>query len=601
MKVHLNNRKGFTMVEILVVVALTVLVMGLVFYPLTQSFSLTRNAEVRIRTQDDARFALSIISRDLADAMYVYDNTEDTIDFTVPNSITGVSTTVPVRYAKIDLVLPRMHGYCTADAVHVAGPREFPRHNAAFPTLDEAAPTCPIDGTALELRPVQPLTPDTKIVRYFIGLRDPNNVYTNGYMKEKVYRLTGNQQDNMFILYRAEFSPTDTSLFAGKDANANLSKSNFFYDPAYSPAWMAISRPIVVPENTDLIKIEFNGSGVPTVTPTVRFTPTAVKSDRLSPVKEAGDDPEHGDAVPTRYKATYGHWVLPYEITVDPFAGRLASDNRTHYYFVAPDALGNMCIYKQDSAGETPVFNIDRYVLTRDGPDPTDPTWIGYLYGVGNVEPDKPELAFTVDTMKGTVNCAFPVVNDNVYDPNLTALLGGTAAVSKRADTDVINTGCTALTPYRRLTFNEIINERILLNSTVVRGSVKVIAPNATTGSDHDPLLYSRLPYLLNDPGKNQYTVDYDYDNPIQGAAAVYFHSLQTTGDNWGEPLPSSTENVLLYYEVQNNKKGDVFRASYTTKELITVIVGIRVYDSGSGKPAQFQLSNKIRLRNIKT
>ena len=60
---------GFTLIELLVVIALTIIIMGLVFGPLMQSFNLTRQAEVMVSAQDNARIALSLISRDLANAI----------------------------------------------------------------------------------------------------------------------------------------------------------------------------------------------------------------------------------------------------------------------------------------------------------------------------------------------------------------------------------------------------------------------------------------------------------------------------------------------------------------------------------------------------
>ena len=50
---------------------------------------------------------------------------------------------------------------------------------------------------------------------------------------------------------------------------------------------------------------------------------------------------------------------------------------------------------------------------------------------------------------------------------------------------------------------------------------------------------------------------------------------------------------------MQNNLKGDLLHANYVTKELMTIIMGIRIYDSNSGKVQAVQLTNKMRLKNI--
>jgi hypothetical protein len=83
----------------------------------------------------------------------------------------------------------------------------------------------------------------------------------------------------------------------------------------------------------------------------------------------------------------------------------------------------------------------------------------------------------------------------------------------------------------------------------------------------------------------------------------VYFSRPKTIA---GSPavLPTShsgysgSDNILLYYEVQNNKKDDILRASYITKSVITVQVGMRIYDSGTGRALTANLSNKVRLKN---
>src|SRR5689334_11128128 len=57
----------------LVVIAITIVLMGLLFGPLTQSFRLTARGRAMIAAQDNARTAMNEITRDLQDAMVVYD------------------------------------------------------------------------------------------------------------------------------------------------------------------------------------------------------------------------------------------------------------------------------------------------------------------------------------------------------------------------------------------------------------------------------------------------------------------------------------------------------------------------------------------------
>lgn len=596
------NNKGFTLIEILVVLALTLMVMGLIFGPLIKTFQITRRAETIIRVQDNARMALSQITGDLSNAMYVYDNTRDPIYFPVLNSL-GNRVDVPVLYAKVDLVLPKMRGYCPKNTAHTPG---------GIQRGEEAAPTCPVDGEILELKPVEPLIPDTVIVRYFLGLKDPTQDYYNAYN----YKLAeADTVDNTYVLYRAEFNPFDSRLFPNPSQanfNANLSDPNFFYNnlpngqpggQTYAMAWRKISRPVVTLNDIDLITIEFDASGNPIVTPTVKFAPTAVYNDPLVPTTGAKEQPEKGEAPPTMYKASYGHWVLPYKVTLD-------SDNQPGVVYetmlglnlTGQDPPSHMCIYKM-TASTSPVFvfNITNYLSTRNASP----------YGAGEMWPlrlaDR-ELAFTVDTIKGTVNCSFPNCY-RAYCDDLNAMvaagMGGDMTLSEVANSVDINADS-----YRRILVNLPtgslpLDPRVLSNATVVPGSVKVIAPDALRPRTPSPVPYSRAAFLTQDAGVNQFTVDIEHDKDyanvaFPGAAAIYFHVPRSAEPSGDVTFPNEGSNdVLVYYEVQNNKKGDRLRANYVTKDLMTVILGIRIYDTESGKVQAIQLTNKMRLRNI--
>lgn len=575
MKMHIRGKKGFTLLEILIVIALTVIIMGLVFGPIVQSFNLTRQAEVMIRAQDNARLALSLVSRDLANAMYVYDNTEAPMNFPVTRA-DGTPVIVPVYYAKVDMVLPRMSGYCPTDPAHTPG---------GLPRGEEAAPECPVCGAELELKPLEPLAPDTKIVRYFVGLLDPLIPYAD----PNTQRLVEAGGDNMYILYRAEFSPTDTKLFDNvTDPMANINDPSFFYGP-HAAEWKRISRPVVTLQSVNLVRIEYDNNGEPLVTPSVRFMPTAIYNDPLVPTSDAGDDPEHGDTPPTKYKAAYGHWVLPYEVICEPDPGG-------PYFFMTrvglggnsdPDPYYDMCIYRTDRASgqQRFVFNISHYEHTR-----LAGVYALAQFGAGEILPasdNNEQRSFIVDAVRGTVNCALPVVQQNLS----TQL---SMAVSKSADTQQINDSIT-LYPGRHLLINEPA-EQIIRNSSVVPGSVKVIGPDARLGREPEPVLYTRIPFLLYEPQPNQYSVDPYFDEQ-NGVAQLRFHTLHTASGNPGSPLPPG--DVWVYYEVQNNKTNDAFRASYTTKSLMTIVMGIRVYGN-SGRAEVVELTNKVKLRNVR-
>lgn len=618
MKLQVGEKRGFTLLEVLIVLFLTVIVMGLVFGPVLQTFNFTRRAEVMVRAQDNARLALSLISRDLSNAMYVYGNTDRPIDMPVVDAA-GNPVTVQVKYARVDMVLPRMRAYCTSGNHPQGAPRDFDRSAYYYmqgntvrenDKLSPGEPVCPYDGSKLELRPVQPLAPDTKVVRYFIGLRDPMSQYCNPFVAD----APPNVQENTHVLYRVEFDPSDRSLFPGTDPIANLNDPGFFYNTAtningepYCVAWKRICRPIVTIPDTDLVKISYqNGLEV---TPTVRFSPTPVYNDPMVPTMDTDDDPEFEDAPPTVYRSTYGHWVAPFEIMIEPdksdprygkeLTGRVGSvgvrDFQHDYFFRAIPGISSkgagidpptdICVYRvhRDVSGMPHffVFNISYYERTRDASE----------YGIGQMKPLQdlgPQRAFTIDTAKGTINFAFPVGDGQRIssNPDLNML------ISKTASTDDINAR-----RYRDLFLNEPADQ-ILNFSTVVPRSVKIVAPCCTPGKVGTPMLYTRLPFILYDPGPNQFTLDPYYDD-VLGVGQVRFSAMQTWGGFAGQPLPPGKDNIFAYYEVQNNAKQDSIKANYVTKALITVLMGIQIYDSSSGKPQITELSNKVRVKNV--
>jgi hypothetical protein len=622
MRLRLNNNRGFTLIEILVVLALTMMTMGLIFGPLVQSLRITRSAEIIVRTQDNARFALAQVSGDLSNAMYVFDNTTDYVNFRVPNAM-GSPQSVPVYFTKIDLVLPRMRGFCPVDSAHTPG---------GIVRGEDSSPTCPfVDasgqmcGAPLDLRPIQPLTQDTKVVRYFIGLQNPTSRYVNGYLQ----RLAEAGGDNTFILYRAEYTADDPDLFPQQKLNGaaldtwdkRRQYEDFFNDThlnphgiAYCAAWRRISRPVVTLEDIDLITTTYDANGRPVVTPLVKFMPTAIYNDPLVPTNTGADDPQLADAPPTTYKATYGNWVMPYKVTLEPeLPPNVSASNISYETMVGPS--NHMYIYRVDHSGGTPsyspVLDLTRFEDTRSKS----------AYGAGEMYPfsvNIRERAFTVDPTKGTVNCAFPNLTDSTCI-TMNPLVPGAVAGNKRPLSDLASTDMIANGPsgYPELAGMFVINAphldgkdmRILPKSTVVPTSVKVIAPDESRAEMlPTPFVsYNRAPYLMRDPEINQFTVDAGYGLSMNsasepGAAAVYFHRAKNVGAagvSAPQGIPLGTNNILFYYEVQNNKKGDVLRANYVTKSVMTVLMGIQIWDAGIKRAQVVQFTNKIRLKNI--
>ena len=463
----------------------------------------------------------------------------------------------------------------------------------------------------IDWKPVEPIIPDTNIVRYFVGLKDPTQPYYNGF---NLKLAEADKDDNTYVLYRVEFNPFDYRLFEFADQdhfNQNLSDPNFFYNPSpnsdgvpFARAWRSISRPVVTLNDIDLITIEYDPStGFPNVTPTVKFAPTAIYNDPLLPTSAAGDEPDRGEAPPTMYRASYGHWVLPYKVVMDSNGAIYETMLGANTTGEDPDT--DMCIYRT-TGSDAPffVFNISNYLRTKN-----DPAWVSSRYGVGVMLPsdiNAREKAFLVDTVKGTVNCAFPncfLPYCDTLNSHIPASVDGEIALSRLWSSLGINKSTS-----KRMVINEpwTSETRVLPNGRVILGSVKVIAPDAFKPPPSPPLVqYTRSAFLTQDPGANQFSVDVAHDidaagNACAGAAAIYFHFPRTAEPSGDNTFPVNALNdILVYYEVQNNLKGDLLHANYVTKELMTIIMGIRIYDSNSGKVQAVQLTNKMRLKNI--
>src|SRR5687767_4123240 len=100
-------RKAFTLVELLVVLAITAILITLIGIPLVQGLNLTRAAQSFAEAQDISREVASRLNRELSTAAAVLDNSmpEAAIEVKVPSS-NGGQGWVRLHGAKIDFVPP---------------------------------------------------------------------------------------------------------------------------------------------------------------------------------------------------------------------------------------------------------------------------------------------------------------------------------------------------------------------------------------------------------------------------------------------------------------------------------------------------------------
>src|SRR5690349_4443530 len=73
---------AFTMVEVLVVIAITITLMGWLVRPPIDTLRYTKDAQLAAAAQDSARKTLEIVSREVGSAAYVFDNSSYAFDGT---------------------------------------------------------------------------------------------------------------------------------------------------------------------------------------------------------------------------------------------------------------------------------------------------------------------------------------------------------------------------------------------------------------------------------------------------------------------------------------------------------------------------------------
>jgi prepilin-type N-terminal cleavage/methylation domain-containing protein len=109
-----TGRHGFTLIELMIVIALTAILLTLVFKPLIDSFNLTSRAATQIDTQVNARGVLREMTNLLSNAVFVYDNMQTPINLWFPTQGGATETGTPnpeqgivrARFAMVEYVLP---------------------------------------------------------------------------------------------------------------------------------------------------------------------------------------------------------------------------------------------------------------------------------------------------------------------------------------------------------------------------------------------------------------------------------------------------------------------------------------------------------------
>lgn len=209
-------RCAFTLIEILIVLALTTLLFALLLVPLVSAIKYTRQVQSLTAAQDAVRITRERLTRELSSAVFVFDGTghrfqvpasvtvvagddlfTNFLNLDIPTSASGTTTVAHAYAAKLDFAMPRVNDTGVKD-----------------PTTGEAIAYGPsTSGSAVIVSPAQvfPAAAGASMVRYWVGLKDPTLPYNNN------HEASANRakNDNTYILYRAQFQPYVKSVAAG--------------------------------------------------------------------------------------------------------------------------------------------------------------------------------------------------------------------------------------------------------------------------------------------------------------------------------------------------------------------------------------------------
>src|ERR1700683_1191292 len=103
-------RAGFSLLEMLVVLAITAVLLGIIIVPVIQSFNFTRAAESFAEQQQRGRILVDQIARDIASGTAVADNEGTHGETIVQLTYNRTNIEEPVYYSRLAFYKPALGG-----------------------------------------------------------------------------------------------------------------------------------------------------------------------------------------------------------------------------------------------------------------------------------------------------------------------------------------------------------------------------------------------------------------------------------------------------------------------------------------------------------
>ncbi|MEI7575256.1 MAG: type II secretion system protein [Armatimonadota bacterium] len=474
----IRRNQGFTLIELITVMAISTILLGIIVVPMFESFQATRTAQAFADAQDKARLLTERLTREISESVGVKDvegvggrvsivlqtPARGVLENGTVISPTGSSwVTVGMNYAKLDIVLPAKVGNRG-----VGGGFIDPNTGKEDPTL--RAPKGQVQ---------LPLAPGTTIRRYWVGLRDPFTNYLNPY--DGILTARSGGRDNLYVLYMAEVEPvvsvagvpTVNAAFFDVDPTDGTGRTPNYNDPDFFLAtgastgapvnndakatrvrnWLNRAQIVtelsrydmiqpVIDKTSRLVKLNDNGGTYsPRITPLIQFRPSHVEGDSsdAAMTMPLGTETEGAANLGSEtYIGKYGAWS---SLTVRSYPGTYAPPQP---YQIARTDAGLLKIFYFDPASGVPdtttgsgteLFSVAAYAdfskrkYTLNDPLARYPFTLSTTAAASTNPAAQVFKPFSVNQEKGRINASFaisdhgdiaqnPNAAGNIFDPN---------------------------------------------------------------------------------------------------------------------------------------------------------------------------------------
>lgn len=626
----LGHNKAFTLLELLVVIALSVILIALLLIPVYKTLENNRMTAAVVNAQKSSRDAMAKIRKDISQSMYVFDSSGTPMLLPVNGLVDAdgnpVDKPVVLQNGVLNLVMPKTEFYCSNPDHDPNVSRAFSRGDKYSPEgLELAINKCPSCNTDkfVSVVPKTPVEKGNTIVRYFLGLKtnnddgtfimEPNGnilddplawktVIDEGWKPDQEWNEVDGI-DNSLVLYRVEFDPFkdsgDENLFPAEYKlpanrsldpekwdriyNKRISDPNLFYHPEVADAWKAKVETVGLAKAMDLgiaLKSDYKDGHPFRVIGSVAFMPAAITGE--APEADDGNTAlldAQGLAF-SSFRTKYGLLSNTLKVEIVRPDEKQVPQKR---WVLERSADGNYSMLKRSASAtdiKSALFNIF---------DLNDYFYNGDTVPFDDLEGNPTEMALTYNQDAGKIIFS---MNPRPMPSDLTLPVDQNR-LHYYPDVDVYG--------YKFLEYD---------NATVVPGSETVYYYNAYFKDDinkkdilenhwytYDDLetnnvtdvRYQRAPFSVGQLNYNQYKIDYE------------------TGIIYWKPVVNHTSTIYpkLYmhiptvdYAIQFNRLNDKITVSYSTNEVIDVVMDMRMAFDRVFNPKSSLISEKVVVGN---